>query len=451
MLFLQRADVVQQVALQLGQPLVLPAVKQNPRAGLRMQQERIEGNVALAEQLSDSRHRIVEGFVIAPPGLLVVERGRIIPLAQSAQGIPHQVLAEQIDPAHHLPFIQGLELLMPDIVAAARKGLGQNLPLSELLRRGGHLQGSQAFPPAFPEPVHSGNIKIFVVRHDRAVAEDLRLHRLLAKQMPREPQPMRVAKIVNLPHIALGEQVRNQPPEAEPGIAVIPHRAEQLVQARQKRLPPAGAVGLREDKAPGHRMARDLRLIGKKALDLGSVPLGIRTINPVQKQPDHLRVQRVDIKRVDLVIQMIPAGMTDRCPAPAVPLLYAQIFLLVFHPHAAHKPAAKAARPPVLVVNPGVHSVRLCRIDRGADIVVPFLPHIRRLQPAARMHEKSADSRLPHQAHLTGGFGRVQPLVPGPERVRAEACFYCLSLLIHIQSFFHTAVPRRKSAQRTGV
>ena len=172
-LAIQLVHDIQQGKVVAAKTFVFGVVVAYPRGRLRVHDQRVHRDLAACQQHPDAGHGVIEHLVICPPGLLAVHGRRVIALADAAQGVSLQMLAHQVDAANHHPFVVPLQLVMPDIMPAQGEGLGQDLSLSSLGGSRGKLCLRQAAPDVASQPVHAGNIEVFVVRHARTVGYQL--------------------------------------------------------------------------------------------------------------------------------------------------------------------------------------------------------------------------------------------------------------------------------------
>ena len=169
MLFLKGGNLSEKFALKLGNALVFAVVEHCPGGRLRVQEQRVESDLALTQEHTDARHCIDKNLVFVPPGLLVVHCGRVVTLSDAAQAVALKMRAEQVYPAHHLPLVHTPKLLKAHVVPAQSEGLRKNLFAPELVRNRAYLVCDDRLNFDAPEPVHAGDMEIFVLRHNRAV------------------------------------------------------------------------------------------------------------------------------------------------------------------------------------------------------------------------------------------------------------------------------------------
>ena len=202
-LSLQPEKNIHQLAVIVIQIFVLFIVVADPRRGLSVHDQGVAHDLTLSEEHADAGHGVVEHLVVGPPGLLAVHRGRVVTLADAAQGVALQMLAQKVDTPHHHPLVVALELVVSDVVTTECEGLRQNLLLAGLCGGGGQLCHSQAGPDRTAEPVHSGDVQILIVGHAGAVGGQLDIHGFLQHQMTGKLQVMRAAPVVDLLHEVL--------------------------------------------------------------------------------------------------------------------------------------------------------------------------------------------------------------------------------------------------------
>ena len=387
-----------------------------------MDDQRAVPDIAGAQQQPDAGEIVVERLVFVPPRLLIEQRRGIIALADAAQAVALQMLADQVDPAHHLPLGDPFQFLEADVPAAQGERFADHGILPGLGGDGGHLHGRRGRPDAAPQPVHAGDVHVGVAGHTRAVAGQLALHRFLQHHVTGQLRAVGPAPVIDLVHIRIGEQVAHRLPKAETHMGAVRRVKKQTVQLRQQLLAVAGAVFVRQDQRPRDAVARHLRLVGEQAAHRGKLLMPQLALVPfmhgVQKLGDHCFIHRVDIKRIDVIVEvqgLLPVRQVcDRAGGlpRRVDDLVTQIFLLVLLAHAVDGACAKAAGPAVLVIAPRGHPALFAFVDAAADVVHPLLAHIRRLQAAAGVHEIAAKPGLVHHGDLLCRRFDVQLLVP---------------------------------------
>ena len=395
-----------------------------PAAFHRVQHQDLGFHSAFGQQHADAADHIVEQAVVPPPRLLLEQGGRIIPFTQAAQRVALQMLAQVVDAVHHLVLVDAPQLLKADIPAAQCKGLGQNLPLPQLLGNRGHLHLSLDGGQAAAKVIHAGDVHVFVGGHAAAVGQHMVVVALLQHQVAGQGAAVFPAPVVDAFHIVFGKQIPYQLPES-----VAYHRAVRgaLKQPRQPRcqlLAVGAAVGFLQLQRPGKAVAGHLRLIGEKAAHFAEILSQHRLVYRVggaQKCLHHLAVQGVHIEGVDLVVEMaVFAAHGD--VGNGVRRMYrrrgggaAQILLLIFFAQSVHSAAAEAARPAVFVISPGEHAAPAAFLQCCAHIGKPVCREILGLQTATGVHEIAAHAGLVHLAHLRSRFLRLQSLIPRPK------------------------------------
>ena len=256
MLSLHRSDQVHQrfVIVSDGADgfgiLLRCVVVKRPRRRLRMQHERIHAVVTLAEQHTDTAHRIVERAVILPPRLLDIHRGRIVALAESSVGITLQMLAKQIDPADHLIFVDPFQLVVSHAVAATSEGFGKHLLFSELTRCRSDLIRCERGLVMSAQPVHARNVEIFVMRHTGAVGNELTKQILFQNDVSRQLQASFITEIVNLFHEVFGKQLRHELPEIHARLLIVTDRHKKLGESAEEIFAVRALVFLGQNEAP---------------------------------------------------------------------------------------------------------------------------------------------------------------------------------------------------------
>ena len=173
MLLLQLADRIQDALFQSLHPLIAATVIADPGGGLRMHEQDVRPAFPFCQDHPDSGHRIHKCTVILPPGLLIIDRRRIISFADPPQRISLQMLAERCNASDHLPLCDPFEFRKAHIVTAQRKGLRQYLFLPGLSACACQLMHGETGEYISAQPVHSRYVQIFIMRHHRTVAGKL--------------------------------------------------------------------------------------------------------------------------------------------------------------------------------------------------------------------------------------------------------------------------------------
>ncbi len=202
MLALEKFQSVAEVGVICADCLAafLGVVIHRPRGGLRMHDKHIHAVVSAREQHAYAAHGIVKCLVFVPPGLLNIHRRGVIPLAQTSVGISLEMLAEQIYSAHHLILENPLEFIVPHIVSAHGKCLGEHMSFARLPRNGTDLIGRERIAVVSAEPIHTRYGEVLIVRHARAVRHKLAEQRFLQDEVTRKFESVVIAPIVNLFH-----------------------------------------------------------------------------------------------------------------------------------------------------------------------------------------------------------------------------------------------------------
>ena len=93
--------------------------------------------------------------------------------------------------------------------------------------------------------------------------------------------------------------------------------------------------------------------------------------------------------------------IADRMLRLPLPLLHAQVFLLVFQSFPVHETIAEAAGPAVFIIGPCLHPTAVRFLYAGIHTVKPLFAHILCGKPASGMHKKASHAGIPHQPDLT--------------------------------------------------
>ncbi len=263
--------------------------------------------------------------------------------------------------------------------------------------------------------------------HHGGVGGHLGGQALLEDHVPGEQRPVGLAPVVEGLHVALDEQLLNEPPKAVAGAPVALLGEEQVGQAGFQVLTVGRAVALRQDQRPGDAVARDLRLVGEQPghcpAQILCIARGIGRIGLLDKEAGDLRVQDVDIIGVHLVekAQGFARGSGGLCDGALQVRggrggrLVAEVLLLVALAATVHPAVAETGGPAVLVIGPGAHAPGPRLLDAGGNVGEPLLAEVGGLQAAAGVHEIAAQTGGVHLGDLAAGLLHLQPLVPRPE------------------------------------
>ena len=420
MLGVQLMHDLDQLLVVVVQVLVGLIVVADPCGGLGVHDQGVDLDLTLGKKHTDAAHGVVEHLVVGPPGLLAVHGRGIVALTDAAERIALQVLAHEVDTAHHHPFVVTLQLVVTHVVTAESEGLGQHLLLAGLCGGGAKLCHGEAGEDGTAEPVHAGNGEIFIVRHTSAVGGQLGVEGLLQHHVTRETEIMSYAPVVDLLHEVPREQLGHQLPEAHTGNLIVPASYEQLDEVIVDGLAISLLVLCGEDEAPRNTVTGDLGLVGEEAVEIRAVFGVVRLVDLIDKVGDHFPIQGVHIEGVDVVVEAVVLKATDDVVALGILQVGGEgadteVLLLILETLAVDHAAAKSRRPAVFVIGPGVHTALFGILHAGGDVLEPLLAHVLGLQASAGVHEEATDAHVVHEPHLAQGLGDVQLLVPRPE------------------------------------
>ncbi len=189
---------------------------------------------------------------LLPPGGLIADGGRIVPLGLSFHGIPGQVGHPHRDPQRRLPV--PLQLVSPKVVVPSRDPveLAEHALRPGLAHHGLDLLGRGVLAE-IAEHVHARKAEGRIAAHGIPYRLGLVIEGALPHHMSGEVEPMLSAPAPNLLAIALHEEIRDQvlEPPAGRGEAPVRPLPEELRQGVQKLLPIGLAVSFRKPGGPG--------------------------------------------------------------------------------------------------------------------------------------------------------------------------------------------------------
>ena len=152
-----------------------------PEALNRVDHQHIAGGASLLKHHMHAAEVGLDLFVVLMPGRLVKDARRIVPLRLAGHGIPAQVMAAHIDAQECLPVADALVPVKSHTPARTAVKFREEPLLSGLTRDRGELFDDPEIPVVQPEHIHSGEVEILVVSHDRATRHDLTGERVLVQ------------------------------------------------------------------------------------------------------------------------------------------------------------------------------------------------------------------------------------------------------------------------------
>ena len=132
-------------------------------------------------------------------------------------------------------------------------------------------------------------------------------------------------------------------------------------------------------------------------------------MDAAQKGLCHFGLQKVHIILVHFIIKVVKAAVYRDARNGLHALLQrrygtAQVFLLVFLAHSAHRTGCVAAWLAIFIIAPYIHPMPLAGGHRHAYIFHPLMAHIAGAESSARVYHNAAGSGFVHLRNLPGCF-----------------------------------------------
>ena len=278
---------------------------------------------------------------------------------------------------------------------------------------------------------------VFVEIHHTRAAPHLHEHMRFLHGMSRKHAAVFAAPIVNL----LDEAVDEEMMHCVPVFISERIRAVAIYEEFSEFFPKIDIVFFFEIRYQNGRISSFpsviLRLVGEKSehisAEIFSAFLFVSFMSKVDEFTDYRPVENIDDGRIGFKIHVNVFPVADRLIRlykfivfadeinrgcifiETARNLFVEVFFVIgFIFEKLH--ARKPARPAVFVVTPGVHIDFFALFDAGSYAIEPSFAEVFGFKPAARVHEKTADTLFLHFVYLSYKLFGLKIVVPAPER-----------------------------------